>query len=86
MWSSLTETQLYLMISSVQLVSSMMTFFLAMIKYPEVQKRAQQELDLVIGADKLPSCADLERLPYVRAVLSEVYRWHPVAPLGEYIV
>jgi cytochrome P450 len=49
---------------------------------PEVQKKAQQEIDLVIGNDRLPSATDYEQLPYVRAVMAEVYRYHPVAPLG----
>ena len=50
--------------------------------FPEVQKRAQQELDTVIGTDRLPTMADKENLPYICALASEVFRWHPIAPLG----
>ncbi|KAH9927105.1 cytochrome P450 [Epithele typhae] len=63
-------------------VSSSMTFFLAMTLYPEVQKKAQAELDSVIGHGQLPTLADRERLPYLNAILLEVLRWIPVAPMG----
>ena len=49
--------------------------------YPEVQKKAQAEIDLIIGNDRLPAADDYEQLPYVQAVMSEVYRFHPVAPM-----
>lgn len=51
--------------------------------YPEVQKQAQAEMDAVIGIDRLPTHADRERLPYVNALVTEILRWNPVAPLGE---
>lgn len=72
----------HLSLMSVQTVSALATFFLAMTLYPEVQKRAQQELDAVIGTDRLPTLADREQLPYMRALVSEVFRWNPIAPLG----
>ncbi|KAJ3553206.1 hypothetical protein NM688_g3738 [Phlebia brevispora] len=63
-------------------VSSVYSFFLAMVLYPDVQKRAQAEIDNVIGHDGLPTFEDRERLPYVSALCSEVLGWMPVAPLG----
>lgn len=41
-------------------------FLLAMMQYPDVQKKAQAELDSVLGAgpDRMPTFADRERLPY----------------------
>lgn len=51
--------------------------------YPEVQKTAQAELDAVIGSDRLPSFSDRPQLPYLEAVLREVLRWNPVAPMGK---
>ncbi|KAK7900779.1 hypothetical protein LTR67_003063 [Exophiala xenobiotica] len=63
-------------------VSSLACFFLAMTVSPEVQKRAQEEIDRVVGTDRLPTVADRENLPYVDAVVKEVLRWHPVAPMG----
>lgn len=63
-------------------VSSLMTFFLAMTLFPEVQKKAQEELDRVIGGNRLPVTADREKLPYIEAVMKETHRWHPVAPMA----
>lgn len=65
-----------------QTVSAITTFFLAMTRNPEVQKRAQREIDAVIGSDRLPTIADRDSLPYIRALVSEVFRWHPIAPIG----
>lgn len=50
--------------------------------FPEIQARAQAELDRVIGPDRLPTPADIENLPYIRAVVLETFRWMPVAPFG----
>lgn len=49
---------------------------------PDVQKKAQAEIDAVIGNDRLPRLSDREHLPYVCAVVTEVLRWHNVAPTG----
>lgn len=62
-------------------VSSNYAFFLAMTLYPEVQRKAQAEIDAVIGSDRLPTFADRESLPYVEALVKEVYRWHAVVPV-----
>lgn len=62
-------------------VSSIMTFFLAMMLYPDVQRKAQEELDRVLG-DRLPLTKDLKDLPYVEALVKEVHRWHTVGPLA----
>ena len=51
--------------------------------YPEVQRKAQAELDSVVGTDRLPTLKDRDDLPYVTHVCWELYRWLPVGPLGE---
>ena len=53
-----------------------------MVLYPEVQKRAQEEMDSVLGYGYLPQFGDKDALPYLKAVLHEVLRWNPPAPLG----
>ncbi|ELU40496.1 cytochrome P450 [Rhizoctonia solani AG-1 IA] len=53
-----------------------------MVLHPHVQLRAQQELDAVLGPATLPTIADRERLPYIRNLIDEVLRMHPVVPLG----
>lgn len=42
--------------------------------HPEVQRRAQAEIDAVVGHDRLPSFADREHLPYTEALVQEVFR------------
>ncbi|KAF8067015.1 cytochrome P450 [Lyophyllum atratum] len=63
-------------------VSAEYAFFLAMVLNPDVQKKAQAEIDAVIGNDRLPTLADRPHLPYINAVVSEVLRWNSVAPTG----
>ncbi|EAU84306.1 cytochrome P450 [Coprinopsis cinerea okayama7 len=50
-------------------VSALYAFFLAMTMFPHVAKRAQQEIDAVIGTDRLPGFADRERLPFGRLAI-----------------
>jgi len=54
-----------------------------MVTHPEVQRKAQAEIDRVVGNDRLPTSADQPNLPYIDALVKEVLRWHPVAPLGK---
>jgi hypothetical protein len=53
-----------------------------MILYPDVQKKAQEEIDGVICNKRLPNCSDRSSLPYINAVVKEVLRWNPVVPMG----
>ena len=50
--------------------------------FPEVQNKAQAELDKVVGRGRLPVFCDLESLVYIRAIALESMRWAPVLPLG----
>jgi len=54
---------------------------MAMALYPEVQKKAQNELDKVIG-NRLPEFNDRPNLSYINAMMKEALRWQPVVPLG----
>lgn len=55
-----------------------------MANYPEVQAKAQAEIDSVVGSDRLPEFSDRPNLPYVNAILLEVWRWQPVGPGGKH--
>ena len=57
-------------------------FFLAMALYPEAQKKAQVELDAVVGSERFPDFSDRSSLPYVNALVKELFRWHPATPIG----
>ncbi|PBK93427.1 cytochrome P450 [Armillaria gallica] len=58
------------------------SLYAAMLLYPDIQAKAQAEIDAVIGDDRLPRFDDRERLPYVNALALEVSRWHTIGPLG----
>lgn len=53
-----------------------------MLTHPESQKKAQQELERVVGFDRFPTLNDRAKLPYIEATLKELLRWKPVTPLG----
>jgi len=53
-----------------------------MVLFPEVQKKAQKQLDLVLGGSRPPEFEDRESLPYIVAVYKETLRWHPLLPSG----
>lgn len=56
-------------------------FTMACILYPAIVQRAQAELDAVVGM-RMPTFNDLPNLPYLRAILSEIFRWRHPSPGG----
>jgi cytochrome P450 len=65
-----------------QTVAALMSLFVAMLLCPDIQKKAQDKLDLVIGREWLPTFEDCPMLPFIEAVCRETLRWQPVAPVG----
>lgn len=65
-----------------QTMSSISSFLLAMCLHPDVQNKGQEEIDSVIGTNRLPNLEDRRSLPYVEAIYREVMRLHPPLPLG----
>ncbi|TFY81051.1 hypothetical protein EWM64_g2966 [Hericium alpestre] len=59
-----------------------MTALLALVLHPEIQRRAQTEIDRVVGRSRLPAFGDRASLPYVGAIVRECLRWHHAAPLS----
>ncbi|KAJ3516999.1 hypothetical protein NLJ89_g781 [Agrocybe chaxingu] len=57
-----------------------LSMFMAMLLNPTAMKRAQEEIDSVIGHGRLPEFSDMESLPYVHALITEVLRWKPIVP------
>ncbi|KAG4271308.1 hypothetical protein FPRO04_11070 [Fusarium proliferatum] len=62
--------------------ATLLAFFAAMLLNPNVQKKAQEEIDNIIGDSRIPSFADKPNLPYISAIAQEVLRWHTLAPMG----
>ncbi|TEB11285.1 cytochrome P450 [Coprinellus micaceus] len=64
-------------------VSSITTFFLAMAQNPDIQARAQAVVDEALkGQGRLPDFTEFKKLPYIEALVREILRWRPVAPVG----
>ncbi|KAK7692833.1 hypothetical protein QCA50_004468 [Cerrena zonata] len=66
---------------SVTAVSHLQTFVLLMAYHPEIQAKAHQELDQVVG-QRLPTLEDYDHLPYIQAIAREVHRFYPAVPMG----
>lgn len=64
------------------MTGALSVFFLAMVLFPEVQRKAQEELDKVVGTARLPTVRDQEHLPYIAALQKEIYRWRVTVPGG----
>ncbi|KAK7191294.1 hypothetical protein DPSP01_008364 [Paraphaeosphaeria sporulosa] len=56
-------------------------FILAVAAHPDVQRRAQEEVDGVFG-DQIPTDIEAVKVPYLQAILWEVLRWRPSFPLS----
>ncbi|KAG1792663.1 cytochrome P450 [Suillus plorans] len=62
--------------------AALQIFLLTMVLYPDVQARARAEIDQALKHDKMPCPDDRASMPYLDAILREVLRWYPIAPLG----
>ncbi|KAF8693198.1 cytochrome P450, partial [Rhizoctonia solani] len=56
-------------------VASTLVFIVAMAMHPEVQAKAQAEVDSVLCGKRFPEIEDRQSMPYVQAVIKEVFRW-----------
>lgn len=45
-----------------------------MVLHPQIYAKAQEEVDRVVGTDRLPTFADMDSLPYVNCIIKEVFR------------
>lgn len=54
----------------------------SLIVYPCFQVAGQEEIDRVVGRDRLPTLDDLPKLPYVCAFVHEVMRLYPATPFA----
>ncbi|KAI0828275.1 cytochrome P450 [Trametes gibbosa] len=72
----LTATQVYTGAANT-IFSSLASFILLMLEHPDVQLRAQEEIDHVIGTRRVPSYEDRGSLPYIWAIMTEVFRLRP---------
>ncbi|XP_072018492.1 cytochrome P450 2U1-like [Amphiura filiformis] len=57
---------------------------LYMMAHPDIQQKIQEEIDSVVGQNRLPLLSDQNDLPYTRAVLLEVQRIVTMTPLSDF--
>ncbi|KAK7681811.1 hypothetical protein QCA50_015158 [Cerrena zonata] len=57
-------------------------FILCMMCHPDTQRRGQDEVDKVVGPERMPQMEDIANMPYVQAIIKEVHRFYPTAPLA----
>ncbi|KAK1510610.1 hypothetical protein CTAM01_01183 [Colletotrichum tamarilloi] len=62
--------------------STMLTFVLAMCLNQDVQSKAHEEIDRIVGRDRYPDWSDEDSLTYLAAVINETLRWRPAFALG----
>ncbi|KAJ5372353.1 hypothetical protein N7517_004359 [Penicillium concentricum] len=62
--------------------STLYAFVQAMLLFPDVQRKAQEEIERVVGSSRLPVMDDLAELQYVRGCMKETVRWMPTTILG----
>uniref|UniRef100_A0A8H7NBU0 O-methylsterigmatocystin oxidoreductase n=1 Tax=Bionectria ochroleuca TaxID=29856 RepID=A0A8H7NBU0_BIOOC len=67
-------------------VSTLSFAYLALIKHPDILRKAQKEIDEVVGSERLPTFEDRAKLVYLESVIKEAYRWHPTAPIDSILL
>ena len=74
-------SSMHFRLSSTFRPSLLLSFILVMV-YSEVQREIQQQLDDILGMQRLPTSANHRKLSFIDCVVSECLRWNPVLPLG----
>ncbi|KAJ7839988.1 cytochrome P450 [Mycena olivaceomarginata] len=64
-------------------VSALGTFILGLLSNPEVQQKAQAEVDSVTGGKRLPTFDDEAAMPYISAIVQETLRWQNIGPIAD---
>uniref|UniRef100_A0A0C9R7L2 Cyp304a1_2 protein n=1 Tax=Fopius arisanus TaxID=64838 RepID=A0A0C9R7L2_9HYME len=62
--------------------STIVHAFKWLMHYPEVMRKAQEEIDRVVGMERFPEWDDRKNLPYTESVIREVMRIETLTPLG----
>ncbi|KAG8686613.1 hypothetical protein FRC11_008691 [Ceratobasidium sp. 423] len=63
-------------------VANALILIVALAMHPEIQSKAQAEVDSVLRGNRLPDMDDRESMPYIQSIVKEVLRWRSVTPLG----
>ncbi|KAF9477126.1 cytochrome P450 [Pholiota conissans] len=64
------------------IISALGSLFYVLATRPDIQKKGQEEIDRVIGTERLPDFSDRASLPYTDALYRELLRFYPPTPMG----
>uniref|UniRef100_A0A8C5QNP0 Cytochrome P450 n=1 Tax=Leptobrachium leishanense TaxID=445787 RepID=A0A8C5QNP0_9ANUR len=80
---NLIYSTLQIFFSGIETMSNTLTYaLLIMLKYPDVLSKVYEEIDRVIGRDRVPKVQDRNKMPYTEAVIHEMQRFIDLLPLG----
>ncbi|KAK3601250.1 hypothetical protein CHS0354_040429 [Potamilus streckersoni] len=86
--STFSDTQLYISIGDLLIAGNLTTAaciqwtLLHFLHFPEIQKKCFEDINQVVGRERLPNVKDKEHLPYLEATIMEVMRVYPLSPLA----
>ena len=66
-------------------MSAIASCVLGLILHPDVLKKAQAEIDAVVGLNHLPDFGYFDSLPFITAIVKETLRWRDIVPIGEFV-
>ena len=64
------------------LTGTTVTFLIIFMYFPHILRKAQVVIDEAVGRDRLPDFDDVNRIPYITAMIREAFRWRTVAPVA----
>uniref|UniRef100_A0A6Q2XP39 Cytochrome P450, family 2, subfamily Y, polypeptide 3 n=1 Tax=Esox lucius TaxID=8010 RepID=A0A6Q2XP39_ESOLU len=82
-YDNLVSTVLNLFLAGTETTSTTLRYaVMVLIKYPKIQEHMQQEIDTVIGRERVPQMEDKMSLPFTDAVIHEVQRFLDIVPFN----
>ncbi|KAJ3148532.1 hypothetical protein HDU89_004629 [Geranomyces variabilis] len=82
-WTDIVMFCTGIMLAGIETTAGSIAWLLSILSHhPEIQRKAQAELDAVVGRDRMPTLADMNDLQYIRAMLKEVLRFRNPFPQG----